>query len=144
MNEQLAPDGQVVDRANSLHAEISREMVRIYKDQFGRGPTKARTDFAGPDVLLCTLEDSLTPAERSLVKMGEHQRLRDTRLFFQVATEGEFKEVVERILGRQVRGFVSGIDAEKDISAELFYLVPQDNGDGSREKLTGFPGSEQG
>ena len=27
---------------------ISNEMVRIYKDQFGRGPTKTRTRWAGP------------------------------------------------------------------------------------------------
>jgi uncharacterized protein YbcI len=105
-------------------------MVRLYKDQFGRGPTKARTDFAGPDVLLCTLENSLTPAEQSLAAMGEHQRLRDTRLFFQHATEDEFRGVVERILGRKVRGFISGIDTVQDISVELFYLEPQQGADG--------------
>ena len=126
MNDQTASDGHVDDHPNSLHAEISREMVRLYKHQFGRGPTKARTDFAGPDALLCTLEDSMTPAERSLAGMGEHQRLRDTRLYFQYATEEQFRGVIERVLGRKVRGFVSGIDTEKDISAELFYLEPTD------------------
>lgn len=125
MNEQAASNGQVKDRPDSKHAEISRAMVRIYKDQFGRGPTRARADFAGPDVLLCTLEDSLTPAERSLAEMGEHQRLRDTRLFFQHATEDEFRGTVEQILGRKVRGFISGIDTEQDISVEIFYLEPE-------------------
>jgi uncharacterized protein YbcI len=132
MNEQDASNGHVDDHPNSLRAEISREMVRLYKHQFGRGPTKVRTDFAGPDALLCTLEDSMTPAERSLAGMGEHQRLRDTRLYFQYATEEQFRGVIERILGRKVRGFVSGIDAEKDISAELFYLEPTEDGDGGR------------
>jgi uncharacterized protein YbcI len=131
MNEQAASDGQVKDRPDSVHAEISRAMVRLYKDRFGRGPTKARTDFAGPDVLLCTLEDSLTPAERSLAAMGEHQRLRDTRLFFQHASEDEFCGVVERILGRKVRAFISGIDTGQDTSAELFYLEPQQGTNGS-------------
>jgi uncharacterized protein YbcI len=97
-------------------------MVRLYKEQFGRGPTKARTEFAGPDALLCTLEDSMTPAERSLVEMGEHQRLRDTRLYFQYATEDAFRGVVERVLGRKVRAFVSGMDTEHDVSSEVFYL----------------------
>ena len=131
MNEQASSDGQVKDRANSVHAQISRAMVGIYKDQFGRGPTKVRTDFAGPDVLLCTLEDSLTPAERSLAAMGEHQRLRDTRLYFQHATEDKFRGVVEEILGRKVRAFVSGIDTEQDVSVELFYLEQQQGADGS-------------
>jgi uncharacterized protein YbcI len=133
MNEQIVSDVSVEDRPSSVHAEISREMVRLYKEQFGRGPTKARTDFAGPDILVCTLEDSLTPAERSLAELGEHQRLRDTRMFFQMATEGDFKEIVEKILGRRVRGFVSGIDTTEDISAELFYLEPQGGVDGNGE-----------
>jgi uncharacterized protein YbcI len=133
MNEQAASDGQVKDRPCSVHAEISRAMVRLYKDRFGRGPTKARTDFAGPDVLLCTLENSLTPAERSLAAMGEHQRLRDTRLFFQHASEDEFCGVVERILGRKVRAFISGIDTGQDTSAELFYLEPQQGANGEAQ-----------
>jgi uncharacterized protein YbcI len=99
-------------------------MVRLYKDVFGRGPTKAKTDFAGPDAVLCTLEQSLTQAEKTLADMGEHQRLRDTRLYFQYATEEKFQEVIERVLDRKVRAFVSGMDTSKDVSAELFYLEP--------------------
>ena len=100
-------------------------MVGLYKSQFGRGPTKARTSFAGPDCLICTLEDSLTPAEKRMVELGEHQRLRDTRMFFQHASEDEFKEIVERLTGRTVRGFVSGVDTRKDIASEVFYLEPR-------------------
>ena len=60
-------------RANgsqSLLASVSNEMVRLYKQQFGRGPTKARTHWGGPDALIVFLEDTLTPAERNMVKMG--------------------------------------------------------------------------
>jgi uncharacterized protein YbcI len=112
----------VADPAISTLAEISREMVRLYKEQFGRGPTRARSNFAGPDTLICTLEDTFTPAERRLAEMGEDQRLRDTRLYFQHATEAQFSEVVERVLGRKVRAFISGIDTGHDVSAEIFYL----------------------
>ena len=85
--------------------EISNEMVRLYKEQFGRGPTKARTHWAGPDALTCFLEETLTPAERNLVRLGEHQRLRDMRMFFQYATVTEFCAPVEKITGRKVRSF---------------------------------------
>ena len=135
MNEQAASDGQVKDRFDSVHAargDLPSD-VRLYKDRFGRGPTKARTALVGPDVLICTLEDSLTPAERSLAAMGEHQRLRDTRLFFQHASEDEFCSVVERILGRKVRWFISGIDTGQDISVELFYLEPQQGANGKEQ-----------
>lgn len=113
---------RVGDGPDSVRAEISREMVRLYKEQFGRGPTKARTEFAGPDTVICTLENSFTPAERSLVEMGEHQRMRDTRMYFQHATEDRFRETIERILGRKVRAFLSGLDTDTDVSAEVFYL----------------------
>ncbi len=113
------------DHGEVVLAQFSNEMVRLYKEQFGRGPTRARSHWAGEDAILCTLEDSMTPAERTLVRMGEHQRLRDTRMFFQYATEAEFREAAERITGREVRAFISGIDAEHDVSTELFYLTPR-------------------
>jgi uncharacterized protein YbcI len=109
----------------SLQLELSNAMVRIYKDHFGRGPTKVRTDYAGPDTIVTTLQDSLTPAERNLARMGEHQRLRDTRMFFQYATEPTFREAVETITGRKVTAFVSGIDTRQDVSSEVFYLEPE-------------------
>ncbi len=109
----------------SVTLEISNAMVRLYKQLFGRGPTSARTHWCGRDVVLCILEDTLTPAERNLVKMGEHQRLRDTRIFFQYATVREFCEPIERLTGRTVRAFVSGIDTEVDgLSTETFILHP--------------------
>jgi uncharacterized protein YbcI len=112
----------------SLQLEVSNAMVRLYKEQFGRGPTKARTHFAGPDTIITTLEESLTPAERNLAKMGEHQRLRDTRMFFQHATERDFRNSVETITGRKVVAFISGIDTEQDVSCEVFYLEPRGDG----------------
>ena len=125
--ERPAPesDSDESERRSSNLAEISREMVRIYKVQFARGPTKARTAFAGPDLVVCTLEDSLTPVERRMAEIGDHERLRDLRLYFQHVTEGQFREVIERSLGRTVRAFVSGMDTSKDVSAELFYLEPE-------------------
>jgi uncharacterized protein YbcI len=104
--------------------ELARGMVRLYKDRFGRGPTKAHAVYATPDILICTLEDSLTPAERNLANMGEHQRLRDIRMFFQHASEEDFVAFVERVTGREVRAFVSGIDTQQDVSSEVFYLRP--------------------
>ena len=76
-----APDGSP-QRHQHLLSAISNEMVHLYKDQFGRGPTKVRTDWAGPDMLIVTLEETLTQAEQRLCQMGEHQRLRDLRMLF--------------------------------------------------------------
>ena len=105
--------------------EISNAMVRLYKGQFGRGPTAAKSNWCGEDALVVFLEDTLTHAERNLVKMGEHQRLRDLRMYFQYAMVREFCEPVEQITGRKVRSFHSSIDTEEDgLSVELFVLHP--------------------
>ena len=116
--------------------EISNAMVGLYKEQFGRGPSGARTYWAGPDSLVCFLEDTLSPAERNLARMGEHQRLRDTRLFFQHAAIREFCEPVERITGRTVRSFQSSTDTEVDgLSIEAFILYPEGHDGPSRSTL---------
>jgi len=123
----MSPDeatGIIEDESGtSVLTEISNTMVRLYKDQFGRGPTKARTHWCGDDVITVVLENTLTPAERNMVKMGEHQRLRDLRTFFQYATVHEFCEPVEAITGRKVRAFLSAIDTEVDgLATEVFVL----------------------
>ncbi|MDX6678538.1 MAG: hypothetical protein QOE31_2590 [Solirubrobacteraceae bacterium] len=108
---------------NMLSA-ISNEMVKVYKDQFGRGPTKTRTNWAGPDVVIVTLEDTFTPAERSLRKLGEHERLRGLRMLFQYAEVERFCLPIERLTGRKVKAFISGIDTETDLACEMFVLHP--------------------
>ena len=114
------------DPRTSILADVSREMVRLYKEQFGRGPTKARTDWAGPDLLITVLEDTLTPAERNLTRLGEHQRVRDMRTFFQYATVDGFCEPVERLTGRRVRAFLSAIDTQvAGLAMETFVLHPE-------------------
>jgi uncharacterized protein YbcI len=112
------------DRSPML--EISNAMVRLYKEAFGRGPTKARAQFAGQDTLVVILEASLTVAERNLVAMGEHQRLREARLFFQYALEDQFRGIVEQALGRRTVAFVSGIDPDRDVAMEVFTLEPEE------------------
>jgi uncharacterized protein YbcI len=102
--------------------EISNAMVALYKEAFGRGPTKSRAQFAGPDTLLVTLESSLTVSERNLAAMGEHRRLREARLFLSDALEDQFRAIVERALGRKTLAYVSGIDTARDVTIKLFTL----------------------
>jgi uncharacterized protein YbcI len=130
------PNTVHADQRTSVLADISREMVRLYKEQFGRGPTKARTDWAGPDILITVLEDTLTPAERNLTRLGEHQKVRDTRTFFQYATVPDFCEPVERLTGRRVRSFLSAVDTKVDgLSMETFILYPEGSDGTSRIEL---------
>jgi len=105
--------------------EIANAVVRLYKEAYGRGPTKARAQFAGPDALVVILENTLTVTERNLVAMDEHERLRTTRVFFQRMLEKEMRAIVEQALGRRTVAFISGIDTRRDVAAELFTLEPE-------------------
>lgn len=69
-----------------LLQDVSNAMVALHQEQFGRGPAKAQSHLAGADALVCVMEDALLPAERKMVDMGEQQRVRESRMFFQVAT----------------------------------------------------------
>jgi uncharacterized protein YbcI len=119
--ENTSPDA--LDDQGTLVA-ISNEMVRIYKAQFGRGPTKTRTHWAGPDILIVTLEHTLTPAERKLRQLGETGRVRDLRMLFQYAEVDTFCTPIERLTGRRVRAFISGVDVDADLAIETFVLHP--------------------
>jgi uncharacterized protein YbcI len=112
------------DRRGLELQELSNAMVRLYKELFGRGPTKTRTNYAGPDTLVSTIQNSLTPSERNMLELDEHQRVREIRMFFQHASERDFTEAVEQITGRKVWAFVSGVDTHRDVATEVFYLEP--------------------
>jgi uncharacterized protein YbcI len=116
--------------------EISNAMVGLYKEQFGRGPTRARTYWCGDDVVTVILEETLTAVERNMLRMGEHQRLRELRMFFQYAGVREFCEPVEHLTGRKVRAFLSSIDTEADgLATEVFVLHPAGYEGPSRTEL---------
>ena len=121
---------QTSEHSVSVLAAVSNAMVALHKEQFGRGPTNARSHFAGPDALVCVLDDVLLPAERKMVDMGEGQRVRESRVAFQVATTAEFVAAIEQIAQRKVRAFGSAIDAEQNVVFENFAFEPQPNQDG--------------
>jgi uncharacterized protein YbcI len=113
-----------------LLQDVSNAMVALHKEQFGRGPTRVVSHFAGADALLCVMDDALLPAERKMVDMGEQQRVRESRMFFQVATADQFIATVETITGRTVRAFASASDPDRGVVMENFIFEPDQRGDG--------------
>jgi uncharacterized protein YbcI len=120
------PESVSADRASGPLSQISRAMVAIYKEQFGRGPRLVHSHFAGANAITCFLEGTLTAAEQTLSTMGEQQRLRETRMLFQYAAEVEFRSAVEEATGREVIAFLSAIDVCADVASEIFMLAPTD------------------
>jgi uncharacterized protein YbcI len=116
---------EVQTQQGSVLAEVSNAMVRLHKEQFGRGPTRARSHFGGADVLVCVLEEVLLPAELKLIELGEDARVRDSRVAFQVAAAAEFVAEVEAIVSRRVRAFGSAVDTGENVVFENFVFEPR-------------------
>lgn len=113
-----------VETQQSMMAAVSNALVALHKEQFGRGPTRARSHFAGPDALVCVLEDVLLPAERKLVALGNQASVRETRGAFQVATADEFIATVEEIVARRVNAFASAVDPDANVVFENYSFEP--------------------
>jgi uncharacterized protein YbcI len=104
----------------SAHA-ISNAITKLQREHYGRGPESVRT-VVGYDHIICFLENSFMPVERTLLDAGEDDAVRDTRLAFQRAMEPRFVNTVEEISGRKVRAFLSQVSLDPDISVEVFVL----------------------
>jgi uncharacterized protein YbcI len=115
----------------ALRETIANAIVRMHSDYYGRGPTKARV-YADGDLLAVVLEETFTPAEKTLIARGESDGIQDIRRRFQRAMAEQFRSIVEQATGREVRSFMSETDLVNDIAIEVFLLG------GARTDMTGF------
>jgi len=118
-----AVDGQVP--AGKLKAAISNAVVRLLRDDTGRGPTKART-IIEDDTIVVVLEHVLTRAEARLAERGLADKVLDLRVTIQTSMREELVAEVERLTGRTVKAFMSSNHIAPDLAAELFVLEPLD------------------
>ena len=65
----------------NLRLTISNELVRIKKELYGKGPTKAKT-YINDNYVFTVLEGGLTRNEETLLAAGEHRLVREFRLRF--------------------------------------------------------------
>ena len=108
----------------SVAKDISRRAVQILREYTGRGPTKARTVIAD-DTVAIVLGDTLTKGERTLVAMGEHQHVLQTRRNYQHSMRHDLVELVEDQCGRTVEAFFSDNHIGPDYGVEFFLLEPR-------------------
>ncbi len=116
--------GYVADQTGLRLLELSNAVVALYKKTFGRGPSKSRACFVGPDTVVILLENSLTVAERNLALLGEHARLRESRMLLYGQLEDELRVIAERVLERRPIACVSGFDSNHDLSVAVLTLGP--------------------
>jgi uncharacterized protein YbcI len=129
MDEQLQVQPDAATERGELLAEISRSIVQLHKESFGKGPTKART-YLSDDLLVCVLQGGFHEGERTLLEHGQEEAVVQQRDAFQEALRDRFVELIERLVERKVVSFISGMDTATETSAEVFVLESSGESDG--------------
>jgi len=120
-NESLQQHAQTTTPSGELLAEVSRSMVQLYKELYGKGPTKART-YLTDDLVVCVLEGGFHRSERTLLEHGQAEPVLSQREAVQETMRDSFIRLIERLLDRKVVSFISGVDTATETSADLFVL----------------------
>lgn len=107
----------------SVLATISNRVVRLHKEYYGKGPTKAKT-YLNDDLVVVLLRGGFTKVEETLLEEGRGDAVIQQRMEFQDVMQERFKDVIREELGREVIGFMSGSQQDPDLIAELFVLAP--------------------
>ena len=117
------------DETRQLHGgrllvEVSNRIVGVFRDYSGKGPSRCKTHWAGPDLLVVLLRGGFTIAEQTLYDGGRGMAVRDARHALQDTLESRLVEVVEELTGRAALAFMSTSHQNPDLQVELFLLEP--------------------
>jgi uncharacterized protein YbcI len=115
---EAAGDGQ-----GSLRQDISTALVGIYKEHFGKGPTRCRT-YLEPDLVVVILGEGYTASEQTLFEAGRWYEVRNARQIWQDTMQELFVSTIEELTGRTVAAFLSANRQDPDLAVELFVLEP--------------------
>jgi uncharacterized protein YbcI len=102
---------------------VGTAITRLHREHYGRGATVTRTVFQR-NYIVAFLEDIYTPVEKTLLKDGQQEGVKQTRQLFQMAMRAQFSAAVEEITGRRVVQFMSQVAFDPDMAAEVFVLEP--------------------
>jgi uncharacterized protein YbcI len=109
--------------AQEVQDEISRELLRIHEESYGKGAREAQT-FLGDNFVIVVLDGlELLPNEKLLLDSGKQESVTQMRTQYQLAIQSTFRAAVERATGRTVVGFASANSFDDPrFVAEIFKL----------------------
>ena len=102
---------------------ISDAMVALIREAVGRGPKRART-FIHEDVILCLLEETMTPLERTLHDQERDDTVQEVRDVLHAAMGPKAAKQVEELTGRTVTATLADHHRSPDAGVLVFLLAP--------------------
>ncbi len=121
-----------------LLAAISTGIVKILRQNYGRGPVKAKT-YALDDIIVVVMRGSgFTPLEQTIMDSGEPESANNVvamRENFQRVIATRYQEKIEELTNRKVLAFLSQAHVEPDITIEIFFIDRPMEGFGAVEVI---------
>ena len=117
------PDGE----DGAVRQQISNAIVGLYKEHYGKGPTRCRT-YLQPELVVVVLGGGYTASEQTLFEAGRWYEVRETRQLWQDSMQGRFVETIEKATRHRVQAFMSANHQDPDLSVELFVLQAEEAG----------------
>jgi uncharacterized protein YbcI len=109
--------------AQEVRDEISREILRIHEESYGKGAGEAHAFVAEGFVIVVLDDPELLPNEKFLVEHGKHETVIQVRTQYQHAIQASLRAAIERATGRTVVGFASTTSMDEPrFMAEIFKL----------------------
>ena len=108
-----------------IRGNVSRRMVQLHKEFYGRGPEKAKTYYSG-DLVVVLMRGGFTRVEETLLQEGRGESVLQQRSDFQKVMAARFIAVIEEETGRKVIAMMSGTHQHPDLLGEMFVLESSD------------------
>jgi uncharacterized protein YbcI len=118
-----APVGMRMTIDGALRAAISRAIVRIHAEHYGKGATQAKT-YAFENLIVTVLRDVFTTVESTLLGLDRADTVRAVRTTFQTSMSQTFIAAIEELTGGHVESFMSQVDPASGMGIEVFVLMP--------------------
>lgn len=99
--------------------QISNAMVRMQKEFFGKGPTKAKS-YMLDDMLIVVMREGMTTAEKTMLEFGHPKQVREFRQLFQDEMTEHLTSMVQDLTGRRVVNYQSQVLFDPDMTLEIF------------------------
>ena len=118
---ELGRDAPDLRTKGQIEAEISKAMIRFKREQLGRGPADIRTQIV-QDLVIVRMADMLTTAERTLVRAGGEELLKQVRAKLLASEHEALDRLLWEVTGCEVVSIYSDLNPETGERIIVFVL----------------------
>jgi uncharacterized protein YbcI len=120
-----SPETERRDAGGDILGKISRRIVQLHKEFYGRGPERAKSYYSG-DLVVVLMRGGFTRVEETLLQEGRGESVAQQRTDFHEVMADRFTSVIEEATGRKVIAVMSSSHQHPDLLGQMFVLESAD------------------